>query len=580
MSVKFVVGSFYSFLGGFYLAKIIPDHIDPSCLSPGEKDLFEAFHGDQGTDDWIVIHSLDIAHHSRQIAGEIDFLLLVPGMGVLCIEVKGCRGLYRKEGAWYYGTNPRPDYRGPFAQAKNAMHSVRKKVMEKYPFMEVVPFFSAVMFPYIEFDQSSDEWLPWQAIDSQAFLSKPVGELFEEVLAKARFHLSTCDTAKWFKPDKGLPTKQQCELIASHLRPDFEFYESPKIRIRKTYSDLKRFTGEQFVALDAMSCNDRVIFDGLAGTGKTMLAIESARRFASQGKKTLFLCFNRLLSQRLLSETEPLSELVRASTFHKYLLEIARVNKIESSSEFWERKLPNEALNALLSQEGVNGTYDALVIDEAQDLLKPSIIDVLDLSVKGGLKEGHWRLFGDFSHQDIFSSPDASVKDLLEKHFGTVPRYQLRVNCRNAPRISRLAEQTLGMEGAYSRVLRDEIESPFLSVSYSSEEEQKLMLMKVLEDLYKEGFRPQDMVILSNSAHSGCACKIDKSPWKERIRPIYEIEENSGYIPYTTIQAFKGMEAPVVIVTDVTKDLNEEQPELLYVGITRSITRLCIFQKK
>jgi hypothetical protein len=64
--------------------------------------------------DWTVLHSLDIAEHRRQLAGEIDFLVVAPGEGVLVLEVKGCYVLRRKDGAWYYGANDEADHRGPF----------------------------------------------------------------------------------------------------------------------------------------------------------------------------------------------------------------------------------------------------------------------------------------------------------------------------------------------------------------------------------------------------------------------------------------------------------------------------------
>ena len=65
------------------------------------------------TSFWTVLHSFDIADHRRRLAGEIDFLCMVPGKGVLVVEVKGCHELRRHGGDWYYGRSPCLLYTSP-----------------------------------------------------------------------------------------------------------------------------------------------------------------------------------------------------------------------------------------------------------------------------------------------------------------------------------------------------------------------------------------------------------------------------------------------------------------------------------
>ena len=65
--------------------------------------------------------------------GEIDFACVVPGRGVLCLEVKGCHRLHRSGGVWYYGADAEGDPRGPFKQASEAMHSVRARLLHQRP---------------------------------------------------------------------------------------------------------------------------------------------------------------------------------------------------------------------------------------------------------------------------------------------------------------------------------------------------------------------------------------------------------------------------------------------------------------
>ena len=107
------------------MARMIPPTIPTSCPSPGEHEIFAKLKDDEATRDWIVLHSLDIAQHLRQVSGEADFVIIVPSLGVLCLEVKACRSLERRDGHWFYGRDPKGDARGPFKQAAEAMHSPR-----------------------------------------------------------------------------------------------------------------------------------------------------------------------------------------------------------------------------------------------------------------------------------------------------------------------------------------------------------------------------------------------------------------------------------------------------------------------
>jgi DNA helicase IV len=45
---------------------------------------------------------------------------------------------------------------------------------------------------------------------------------------------------------------------------------------------------------------------------------------------------------------------------------------------------------------------------------------------------------------------------------------------------------------------------------------------------------------------------------------------------YSSIYRFKGLEAPVVVITDIDTLATQEQRSLLYVGCTRALHRLVI----
>jgi superfamily I DNA/RNA helicase len=62
------------------------------------------------------------------------------------------------------------------------------------------------------------------------------------------------------------------------------------------------------------------------------------------------------------------------------------------------------------------------------------------------------------------------------------------------------------------------------------------------------------------------------------LRPYSSRKDNS--IGYCSIQSFKGLEAPVVIVTDIERVADNEAMALFYVAITRAVHRLIILANK
>lgn len=550
---------------------MIPPILDPKTQSPGEREAFQRLQDDPATDGWIVLHSLDLPHHRRQLSGEIDFVILVPGKGVLCLEVKAHHKVFRKDGLWFMGGGD-PEPRGPFKQASEGMHSLRNRVVARRSTLSNVLFWSAVLFPYVSFSDTSEEWHPWQVIDAEKWPA-PLSESVLRVLNEARAFVSTSPAGSWFRDDD-LPTSDQCELIAQTLRPDFEFFETPSSRRRTRMEELKRYTDEQAQALDLMEEVDRVVFEGPAGTGKTLLAIETARRESLKGNRVLLLCFNRLLGRWLRTQAQEL-EGVTTATYHSYLNDLTGVRPpTDAGQEFWERDLPAQATDALLQRSETKGApFDVLVVDEAQDIMQEQYLDTLDLSLSGGLAAGRWRFFSDFARQSIYGTKPLSLEAFLEKMQGRAVKALLRINCRNTPRIASYVAILAGLTPDYARILRpDDGVQPDLAF-YSSMSAQQDALIAKLQEQYNDGYRGEDIVVLSTTS-DGCASHVEQPPWGDRLKPFGTFER--GYIGYTTIHAFKGLEAPVIIVTDVSRIDTPEAETLFYVGMTRAVDRLVL----
>lgn len=605
--------------------RLIPPRIGDD-VGEGERLVFEALAqaDGRGADGWTVLHSLDIASHSRQVEGEIDFLLVVPRMGVLVLEVKGAHRLRRADGLWYFGADTQGDPRGPFKQASRGMHSVRDRLVKGRPQLRGVPFWSAVVFPFIDFTVSSDEWHPWQVVDRRALAARPLTEHVLHALERGRSRLAERGAA-WFRPQDGEPSGAQCAEIVRLLRPEFEFYESPKSRARRVDEELRHYTEEQFEALDAMERNPRVVFDGPAGTGKTLLAIEAARRGRAAGRRVLFLCFNRPLRVWLADQLADLAPTgpeghadgdahgempgadgagpgVTVRTLHEQMHHVAGLGfgDHQRDDAFWQTELPERAADGLLEElergvtrHGVHPphVYDELVLDEAQDVLRQSYLDFLDLSLTGGLREGRWRIFGDFVYQCVY---DASSLTLEEFVAGAgYPVWSLATNCRNTPRVAAMACTCAGIVDGYGRVLRaDDGMEPEID-GYRDQGEQTELLVRELQRLHDEGFEGGGVAVLSMRAdeHSA-AVRITAQPWVDRLQPIVHsgrhmsagaaaesIELHSGHVHYGSVKRFKGLEARAVVITDV-EELSDEACSLLYVGVTRALQRLVILAER
>ena len=94
--------------------------------------IFDMLKKDSFTEDWIVLHSLNLAQHTKRLYGEIDFLLLIPNAGIFVMEVKGgdvrCRN-----GEWEFidrhgNVNKN---KSPFTQARDAMFSLKEEIKKE-----------------------------------------------------------------------------------------------------------------------------------------------------------------------------------------------------------------------------------------------------------------------------------------------------------------------------------------------------------------------------------------------------------------------------------------------------------------
>jgi superfamily I DNA/RNA helicase len=341
-------------------------------------------------------------------------------------------------------------------------------------------------------------------------------------------------------------------------------------RRRARETQLLAFIDEQYRALDAMADNRAVVFVGEAGTGKTMMAMEAARREVATGHTGRLLCYNRFLG-KLLSDLGRSAGL-RLGTLHQEMLRLAAIEAPEAAdSEFWDHDLPERAAETLLN-DADGETEDFLIVDEIQDIARAPLLDVLDLLVDGGLQRGRVLFFGDFERQAIYGEVDG--RDLLRARVPHLAVHRLTENCRNLPRIGYQVNVLSNLQPGYRHFRRQDDGVDPVFQAYKAGTDQSPLLTEAVRQLRDEGYELNEIVVLS-PLRTGSTAETTTDPWlRQVLSPADGNRPRPGHLQHSTIHAFKGLESPAVVLTDLDRNVVPNFESLLYVGLTRAMDRL------
>lgn len=473
------------------MATMIPASMSPDIKSNAERHVFEWFKNDPNTEGWIVLHSLGIATHQRVIHGETDFLVLAPGLGMFALEVKGGR-VKRKLGKWHfinrYG-NIDEKVRGPFDQAWEGIYSIRKSVESKldtsHEHLKNMIFGIGVMFPDIDYVSVGVDEAQWQVFDIND--GKNVAAFIKRIAAGAVENLQRLEyTIK----DDMYPTSNDVAYLANLLRGDFDLDVPLKVKQKYTEDGLLALTSEQALCIEQLADNPRALIRGTAGTGKTLLAIESVKQAIANGERVALFCFNKLLGEWLEDyfSDAPLSKRpMYVGTFHSYMINLLKAGGINPSPSsgkrddyYYDEELPDMVIKHL---KAIALKYDRIVVDEAQDLVQSKYLGVMDLSLRNGLSKGKWTMFGDFSMQSIYNNnmtENTYLECLQSRAFFAI--FRLNKNCRNTKKICIDIENIVGIPE--NAAFEDTIDTPAVNhITYSDMQDQKVKLEALLMDL-------------------------------------------------------------------------------------------------
>ena len=324
-----------------------PPIFKPGIGQKGEKRVFNKLYNST-PDNFIILHSLQLRNHVKQIQGEIDFIVLAPDYGIFVLEVKG--GEWEvKNGQWIssLGNQKRTSKKTPFVQAEENKFSIVNSINKKFPEMKKILTSWGVVLPHVTipkelFEIEGEEWKVWDStlINNDIFEFIKILSLNES----ARLRKNGINTK--------LPSKEDIEKISEFLRPNFE---CPRlIKSDADYIDhkIEKYTQDQFEVLDSMKDNQKLVIKGGAGTGKTLLATEAIRRAVFDKKNVVYVCKNREITQAvektLMNEgyykhypNYPIIKTWDAFLEHQTLYDSNTLQMKKSASDEWYDNLPD-----------------------------------------------------------------------------------------------------------------------------------------------------------------------------------------------------------------------------------------------
>jgi hypothetical protein len=546
---------------------MIPSFMDDRT-PPGERDVFNMLNA--CSSEWVVLHSLDLAPWNRRRRTEIDFVIIVPDLGVMCVEVKSHENISFDGEKW----SPPTIERSPFKQVADARGTFHRHLKNLAPQFASLPIIQCCVFPRSSFDLLPNiSVAPWELMDARAFRRFGEAKAFEVDL-RARI-------AKSIEVDVGLKplsrplSTDQIEALVRCCVPVQKFRPDAREEIIRRQHDLELLLrAQQKPVLRLAELNERAIISGGAGTGKTLIAMEIAQRAAERGKRVALLCFNQLIGNWMRERIGATGMVLPNLIVGRAIQVMAEMSEIQipasPAQHFWQHELP-DLLEARLTDPdfSAEARFDYLVLDEAQDLLaRSSLWECLTRFLVGGVAKGAFALFGDFENQ-VLTDREPLLKSLGDLEIAANPvKWKLTENCRNYRIVGETAVKLAGLgTQVYSDYMRSGSSITNYDVHfYGSEAEQSEEIVRLLREFTANGYKPSEITILSFRAdHQSAAARISSQEFV--LKPV---RYGAGVTGYASVHAFKGMENKIIILTDVDLVDHSFERNLFYTGMTRA----------
>jgi hypothetical protein len=539
------------------IPKINPDEIENS----GERMLAKSLISQLGAE-------VEVYHSFRWLAesqkgtlheGECDFVVLDPSNGLLFIEVKGgtLRYVQEKDGWERLLEDGRKHIlkKSPFDQCSRNMFTLLERIQKERPFigLKELPFTFgyAVAFPHSRYEGT----LP-MGIHRDLLLDDSKCEDLKRAI-QAIFD-------RWRRQTHPPMRTTEMDGVRSALFPKFGILPILWRQVEDQEERLRRLTDMQRQLLEFMSQRSLAAISGVAGSGKTILAMAKAQELARNGMRTLFLCFNKPLKDWIKKVMQDdADDNLMVNNYHGLALHLCQKAGIEfwndeegeTPSSFWDEDVPDRLMNAM-SVLGEEDKFDAIVVDEGQDFRDLWWASMDSLFRDPGNK-GCYYVFFD-SKQNIFAT-NASLPSELGEPFN------LPVNCRNTVKIAKHCADLIEIEPS----VRDNAplgDDPEILQSKDFKEGFRVAAKKVNEwcQAGKGGLKPSQVAVLApGSQKRNCPDKFGSVPMTGKFE---KWRDDQGVL-FSSAKRFKGLEADAVVILCVPSD---EPDDLMEQYVARS----------
>ncbi|MBT4796022.1 MAG: ATP-binding domain-containing protein [Candidatus Marinimicrobia bacterium] len=497
--------------------------------------------------------------------GETDFVICHPKKGFICVEVKGGGiGFDSLSDEWYSidRKNHKNIIKNPVGQSLRAKYSILNKLYENPSWKRLnvhnVIRGHTVFFPDIlNASKIARNDMPSILIGTSSDLDK-IGDWTDRVFEY------------WHNDDSSQSPIGQSgiDIMRMTFAKSFEVKPLVSIQLQEQEQQRIQLTNDQVRILDFLQSQRRAAVRGGAGTGKTVLAVEKAKRLAIEGFKTLLTCYNRQLADHIKNVCmgiENLDVMSFHQLCHKRITKAAKVTDRDLLKEA-ELTYPGTDLFDIqypaalsFSLDIISEQYDAIVCDEGQDFRDEYWLP-LELLLADYDTSPFYIFFDD--NQNIYSRV---------KSFPSIGEpYSLVSNCRNTNQIHMAAYHFYhGIDVAPPGINGDEIK--FIEANGIAQQAKKLH-GKILDLIVNQNIQAKDIVILvfdavmKNEYYNSLKKQILPKPntWSE------EGIQSECTVLMDTVNRFKGLESSVIFLWGMDSvDLDKYQ-SLLYVGLSRA----------
>ena len=557
------------------MATMYPQRLPILCKSDAERKLFHLFQKSL-PNDYTVIWSIDwtearpINRGGGAHESEIDFLVLHLTRGILVLEVKG--GGVGYDGTlheWY--TIDRDDRRfpikDPFEQARNGRYALFRELTQQVPALGLRDACRRSVFGYA---------VVFPDIDTSRVANRPTRPdeilLDRQDMQSGTIQHSIEDTYQFWHRDTSQPLGRSAVAEIVKLYAPSWYIRPPLInQLEEEETQLKELTEQQFNMLTFLQRQKRVAISGCAGSGKTFLAVEQARRLARRGLHVLLTCYNRNLAnwlrEQIMEEARDDAELsnIDVFNFHRVASRFCAQANITLPTDEGHNFDEVFADGLLQASEKIPERYDAIIADEGQDFDDSWWVALL--SLLRSPDESYFYVFYD-DNQRIYGR-QSSYPVPLDHH------YKLSINCRTTQKIHQemvqyySADERPTCKGPVGRDIEQ------LNVPPIAQAEYKKLLELLRRLTQQEGIPLDQIVLLSPVGKDASRFRDGITLGVGQFRLNWQMEgpPQRNALTCCSIFSFKGLERMVVILAEPDKiqhTVAAEYEQLIYVALSRA----------